>query len=146
MQAFCIQLIGPAAFRHGVGMVLCCYHRNLVFASLQTESLGLLVSRTAKNRRNGEDFYSPDHRECVRRASNILWQLYAGDYSTYRSWSPRVQIEDNNLKQELDDIRDFFGMSRLTPQQAVTPTATTGTASDKRKTSPQGTSAAANPT
>jgi hypothetical protein len=92
---------------------LACYHRNLVLASMQVESLGLLILATAKQRQNGEDFYSPDHRECARRAADILGRLHKGSYSTYRSYSSRVQIEENNVKEPLTKIRSFFDMPPL---------------------------------
>jgi hypothetical protein len=104
---------------------LSCYHKNLVFASLQVESLGSLVSETAQKRQDGRDFYSSDHRECVRQAAVILGRLYEGSYSTYRSWSTRAQIEHNGLRGDIDRVRAFFDMSPLpsasSPGSAATP-------------------------
>jgi hypothetical protein len=105
----------PSLFTHRGQTLhsLGCYHRNLVFASLQVESLGMLISETVKQRQNGKDYHSPDHRDCARQAAAILGRLHEGDYRTYRSWSCRAQIEHNNLKKSVNEIRGFFDMPLL---------------------------------
>lgn len=93
---------------------LACYHRNLTFASLQVESLGDLIARSAGSIREGVGGLLPaTHLECARRAAGILGQLYGGALSTYRSWSPRVQIDQNNLVADLNIVRDYFNMTLL---------------------------------
>lgn len=91
---------------------LACYHRNLVFASLQVESLSGLVSQTAKQIRDMSPL-SVTHRECARRAVGILGRLYGGLRSTYRSRSPRAHIEQNDLVMVVNEVRDFFNMPLL---------------------------------
>lgn len=92
---------------------LSCYHRNLVFASLQTESLSGLVVETAKLLANGKAFLSNAHRTCAQLAAGILGRLYGGDGSIYRSQSCQVQIEQNNLVEAVNAVRDFFRMPKL---------------------------------
>jgi hypothetical protein len=90
---------------------LTCYHRNLVFTSLQVESLSGLISVTAKRLRDGRSL-NGSHRECAKRAAGILGRLYGG-IDTYRSWSPRAQIEQNNLVEDLNQVRGHFNMPSL---------------------------------
>ena len=91
---------------------LSCYHRNLVLASLQVESLGGLVSETAKQIQAGKAL-AVTHRECARRAVGILGRLYGGAISTYRTWSPRAHIEQNDLVAVVNKVRDLFNMAPL---------------------------------
>lgn len=91
---------------------LTCYHRNLVFTSLQTESLSNFIEETAKWIRSGKTL-SVTHRECARRAAGILGRLYGGAASTYQSWSSRAQIEQNYFVEAIDEVRDFFNMPPL---------------------------------
>ena len=91
---------------------LACYHRNLVFTSLQVESLSGLISETAKQIRDGTPL-SAAHRECARRAVGILGRLYGGAPSTYRTWSPRAHIEQNDLVMAVNEVRDLFNMDKL---------------------------------
>jgi hypothetical protein len=104
----------PALFATGAGDFhsLACYHRNLVLVSLQVESLGRLAAETAKLIRAGTALSAPQN-DCARRAAGILGRLYAGDPSTYRSWSPRAQIDQNDLIADIDEVRTFFGMPTL---------------------------------
>jgi hypothetical protein len=103
----------PALFTQKGGDLhsLSCYHRNLVLASLQVESLSGAISETAKQIGDGLPL-SVGHRECARRAAGILGRLYGG-VDTYRSWSPRVHIEQNGLVTVLNDVRDYFNMDPL---------------------------------
>lgn len=104
----------PALFMLPPGQLrtLACYHRNLVLASLQVESLSLLVSSTAKELRAGR-LLSAAHSDCARRAAGVLGRLYGATPDIYRSWSPRVHIEQNNLVSTIDAVRDHFGMPPL---------------------------------
>jgi hypothetical protein len=100
----------PALFAREGGDLrsLSCYHRNLVMASLQVESLGGLVSATARQIRGGTAL-SPAHRECARRAAGILGRLHGG-VETYKSSSPPAHIEQNDLIPPLNRVRDYFNM------------------------------------
>lgn len=91
---------------------LSCYHRNLVFASLMVESLTGLVSETARYLHQRRSL-SSDHRECARHAAGILGRLYGGVPSTYRSWSPRIHIEQNGLTAVVNEVRRFFNLGEL---------------------------------
>ena len=105
----------PAAFTDETGRsgVLSCYHTNLVLASLQVESLGGLAAQTAVQRRNGEH-PTGTHREYVRRAVDLLGVLYGGVKDrTYRSWSPRRHIEQNDVVAEVNLLRDYFNLGPL---------------------------------
>lgn len=89
-----------------------CFHRNLTLVSLQVESLGSLVSITIRELEKGIPLVG-DYRNCVKNTAGILGRLYGGVKSTYRSWSPRIQIEQNQLVEDLNKLRDFFDMKPL---------------------------------
>lgn len=75
-----------------------CYHRNLFFASLQTESLGLLTSYTAQLLSAGKHKtdLTAHHRNVAHNAAKCLTKLYLGDKGkTWRSASVQRQIQDN---------------------------------------------------
>jgi hypothetical protein len=91
---------------------LACYQRNLTLASMQTESLAGLVLETESGRKLGKTPVGL-RRECAQRAAGVLGRLYGGVASTYRSWSPRRQIEQNDYAKPLDSLRDFFNMPLL---------------------------------
>lgn len=93
---------------------LSCYHRNLVFTSLQVESFCGLASATAKEISAGN---WPNlhlmHRDCARQAVGILGRMYGGDRNTYRSQSPRFQIDQNSLSADVNIVRNLCGMPQL---------------------------------
>jgi hypothetical protein len=91
---------------------LACYHRNLVLASLQVESLGGLISGTARCILEQPERLA-SLQPCARRAAGILGRLYGGSSDTYRSWSPRAQIEQNGLVPDLEAVRARFYMQPL---------------------------------
>jgi hypothetical protein len=103
----------PALFTaSGPVSSLTCYHRNLVFASLQVESLAGLTRETAKQISTGPALTSA-HAECARNAAGILGRLYGAHSSTYRSWSPHRHIDDNELAVEINNVRSYFSMPSL---------------------------------
>jgi hypothetical protein len=102
----------PAYFNRNVRS-LSCYHRNLSFASLQTESLSSLVVETWKLLAKGKPLVSATHRACAKSAAGILGRLYGGDGSTYRSQSCQCQIEQNGLVYPVNAVRDYFNMPKL---------------------------------
>jgi hypothetical protein len=71
-----------------------CYHRNLVLASLHTESLGEFVRRTAVSMQAGSNL-SYNHSSQAKRALKVLDKFHAKSVNTYRTWSTRAQIEAN---------------------------------------------------
>jgi hypothetical protein len=91
---------------------LACYHRNLVLASAQVESLGGLVAESGDWLRRGNEL-PPTQSECARHASGILGRLFGGKPGTYRSYSTRTQIEQNDLMEIVNEVRDHFGMPAL---------------------------------
>lgn len=54
-----------------------------------------------------------DYRDCAKNAAGILGRLYGGVKSTYRSWSPHIQIDQNQLVEDINKVRDFFNMNPL---------------------------------
>ncbi|BAY26525.1 hypothetical protein NIES2100_63410 [Calothrix sp. NIES-2100] len=95
---------------------LSCYHNNFVFASLQVESLGSLVSVVAEDIRSGKkEFLNlPKHlRDCVKQAVVNLSLLYGGSYDTYRSSSPRVQLEQNSIIEDINEVRKALNWNPL---------------------------------
>ncbi len=88
---------------------MACYGRNLVHASLQTESLARLVVETVEH-----GFLSDTHRDLARYAGGLLGRLYGGSANTYRTMSCRVQLEQNDWLDPTDDVRTKFPpMSKL---------------------------------
>jgi len=89
---------------------LSCYHKNLNLLSMQVDSLSDLVSLAAGEIGAGS---LPDsgsfYETCVKRAATNLSMLYLGGGSgknTYRSWSAKRQIEQNNYLDALNIVRD----------------------------------------
>jgi len=73
----------------------------VLFASMQVDSLGGLVKGTANLLRNQTPLAKLDMtlKACARNAIDRLRELYEGDKDkTYRSNSPKAQIEQNYLK------------------------------------------------
>jgi hypothetical protein len=88
---------------------LSCYHRNLIFTSLQTESLARLMSAARQVWQDGQKM-SPSMRRLVKSACGILGRMYGGDKSVYSSFSPAMQLEDNGWIPVLQAVRNEFGM------------------------------------
>ena len=83
-----------------------CYHRNLTFATLQTESLVAMIRTLIKNQNDN----SPDLREKVINATQILGLLYEGVNGTYKSWSIRKQIDDNGYMGIIKQAREILNI------------------------------------
>jgi hypothetical protein len=94
------------------GSSLGCYHRNLTYLSLQVESLGELARQCARDLEAGRAF-SAHQRACAQRAAALLGLLYAGHRDTYRSWSPRPHLDQNELVPDVNRVRAFFTMEPL---------------------------------
>jgi hypothetical protein len=92
---------------------LTCYHRNLMFASLQGESLCNFAGVTVADLQQGRDFLSSRHRRLSKTAAGILGRLYGGHVATYRSRSIQRYIEDNNWKEAANRLRSYCGMGPL---------------------------------
>ena len=91
-----------------------CYHRNLVLASMQTESLcGLATATVQQIKTVGWPSLPVMHRDCAQLAAGILGRLYGGDKATYRSLSPRYQIDQNGYVNDINQIRTIAGMKLL---------------------------------
>lgn len=93
----------PDAFSLPGIHTLGCYHRNLVMASLQVESLGCLVREVDKVLQEGK-YLNPTYEFFTRRATGILSRLYG--CHTYRSPSLRLQIDKNGLVEPINRARD----------------------------------------
>ena len=99
------------------GSKLACYHRNLSFASMQTESLIRLVSYTASRFAKGEtpNDLTLHHRVAVENAAIQLSKLYLGDKgNTWRSASVQRQIGQNNFA-DLTTVLTNFSKPALPP-------------------------------
>ncbi|MCA1659388.1 MAG: hypothetical protein LC642_02430, partial [Verrucomicrobiaceae bacterium] len=88
---------------------LSCYHRNLIFTSLQTESLARLMNAAKRTWQNGKKI-SPAMQRLVKSAAGILGRMYGGDKSVYCSFSPAMQLADNGWIPELQEVRKEVGM------------------------------------
>ena len=89
---------------------LSCYHKNLGMLSMQIESMGDLVAK-ASEEINAGSLPSPAsfYESCVKRAAINLSFLYLGGGNTkktYRSWSAKRQIEQNNYLEAINIVRD----------------------------------------
>lgn len=101
----------PASFLDSGIRTLGCYHRNLVMASAQTESLCSFICETARQLRTGPSL-RVEHRTLAKRAAGVLARLYLGK-STYRSGSVQDQIALGSSRECLDDVRDEMGQKKL---------------------------------
>jgi hypothetical protein len=102
----------PAQFtKSGIKSSLGCYHRNLMFASLQTESLARFMVLAYDRLQNAPTAnpISPSMDKLVTSAAGILGRLYGGNRDTYSSFSPSVQIEDNGWAKPINYVRNFIG-------------------------------------
>ena len=89
-----------------------CFHRNLVFASMQVDSLAHFASITQRMLEAGTPL-SPDHRDLAFRAVSVLGRFYGGAASIYRSRSPRAQIERASWRTDIDSLRAQLGQGPL---------------------------------
>lgn len=93
---------------------LACYHRNLVLASLQTESLCGLATATVQEATAGSwSSLRVMHGDCAKLGAGILGRLYGGAMDTYRSMSPRYYIQQNKVEGDIDWVRARAGMTKL---------------------------------
>lgn len=89
-----------------------CYHRNLFFASLQTESLCGYARRIMESIRAGKSL-SVYQRELASKAGGNLGLLYGAHRDTYRSFSPRRQMEQNGWVEDVSEMRVYRDMDPL---------------------------------
>ena len=95
---------------------LSCYHRNLVAASVQVESLAAFAAHIAadpavKERRTLEP---TDLKRCARYAAKRLSFLYIGNRGkTYRSDSVRAQIDQHPFRSDIETVLAHFNMPPL---------------------------------
>jgi hypothetical protein len=95
---------------------LSSYHRNLLFGSLQAESLGLLISYTSRLFDKGKlkINLSCHHRNLAASAAECLRKLYIGDKGdTWRSASLPRQI-DHSCYNDLRKVLSTFSLAGLT--------------------------------
>ena len=93
---------------------LACYHRNLVYASLQTESLvSLMQLMTSALTAAPNTSRHASMETLVQSAAGILGRLYGGDTDIYRSGSVRRQIDDHPHKAAINDVRKYRGRPPL---------------------------------
>lgn len=85
-----------------------CYHRNLLLASLQTESLCQLMV-LGRERMMLNQPVSIALNKVLRNGAGVLGRLYGADKATYRSASPTRQIDDNGWTQAVNYIRHQVG-------------------------------------
>jgi hypothetical protein len=112
-----------ATARAKLSSKLGCYHRNLLFASIQTESLGRLVSYTSKLFAQGKTpaDLTANHRDLAQNAALQLVKLYLGAKDdTWRSESPHRQIEENGF-QDLQQVLKAFDRPQLPDPAAANP-------------------------
>ncbi len=104
----------PETFMPGGKLsTLACYHRNLVFATLQVESLCGLASESA-NQPDVPDSLPETQSECLKRAALTLGRLYGGaKLGTYSTWSARHQIDKNEMVPVVNKVRSFWGLDPL---------------------------------
>jgi hypothetical protein len=104
----------PGSFTIPSGSVrtLTCFHRNLVLASLQVESLAGFAAATAQFLTAGGKL-NDAHYDAATRAGDILGRFYGGAQSIYRSRSPRAQIEDGSFLTDINLMRAAVGRKPL---------------------------------
>lgn len=87
-----------------------CYHRNIMFSALQTESLYGLVDTCNKKTPGSEH---PELIALSKYAAGLLGRLYGGQKNTYRSKSVQRQIEQNEWTEGINQLRTAYNMSEL---------------------------------
>jgi hypothetical protein len=104
----------PGSFTIPSGSVrtLTCYHRNLVLASLQVESLAGFAAATTQFLRNGGRL-SDAHFDAATRAGDILGRFYGGAPSIYRSRSLQAQVDDGSFVTDINTMRAAVGRTPL---------------------------------
>ena len=88
-----------------------CYHRNLVLATLETESLlALTKASAAKLATDGQ--LTGSRYDTSRQAVLALGRLYGGSKdATWSSWSVRRQIDDSGQVEAINTLRDYYDPS-----------------------------------
>ena len=96
------------------------YHRNLLMASMQTESLALHVQQQLDELDAGKREWLTDY---TKEAACLLRGLYYGCYNlkqgredTYRTWSVRAQIEQNHYIPNINRVLRDKGGEQLIPE------------------------------
>jgi hypothetical protein len=79
------------------------YSRNLLLASLQTASLGAFLKHTADRLKTGADIPT-SQKQWARGAIKALNRLSQGQ-DTYRTWSTRAQIEQNEFLDAMNYLK-----------------------------------------
>jgi hypothetical protein len=98
------RLFDPGREQHALG----CFHRNLALLSLTVASLSALVLMTDRLIKAGDDIPVRMH-ECVANAVRLLDDLKEGRRaSTYRSHSPRHQMEHDNVLEAVTSVKSFL--------------------------------------
>ena len=83
-----------------------------MYASLQTEALyGHAVELAQRRAINAP--VTTDHHTLTRRAAATLGLLYGAHHDTYRSQSPRRQIDDNHWIDVVNSMRQYNYMQPL---------------------------------
>lgn len=95
--------VGDDPKRHS----LSCYHRNLLFAAMQTEAL-LAVSRDAVAKLEIARKLTGKRLEASRQAALTLGRLYSG-VGSYGSWSVRAHIDASGEVPAINRLRDYHG-------------------------------------
>lgn len=92
---------------------LSCYHRNLMFASLQVQSLLGLIAYAGKLSDDG-NVAAGSIEDCIRSAAGLIGRIFGGDPTTYRTGSARRQIVDSSMGAVINRVRGARGMRPLT--------------------------------
>ena len=97
----------PSATKH---RALSCYHRNLTFAALQTESLLALAREVNAEMQQAATKAVPNAiQQLGRRAAGLLARLYTRS-KTYNSDSVRAQIAQSRWFADVDALRKSLGV------------------------------------
>ncbi|HYN50827.1 MAG TPA: hypothetical protein VES62_07860 [Thermoleophilaceae bacterium] len=98
----------------GKSHAMSCYHRNLVLATNQTESLAMFTAATQRRLETGvaKTALPLYHRKTAERAVDLLGAMWRGDDTTYRSSSVRAQIASRWMA-PLNAARETFGLPEL---------------------------------
>jgi hypothetical protein len=89
---------------------IACFHRNLLFGTMQVDSLGALVATVAALVRGGTPHYNlySTLLGCAKHAVKRLETIHQGDQSqTYKSRGLQRQIQENDLA-DLNFLRQLF--------------------------------------
>ncbi len=103
---------GPPTVKDPENQRFACYHRSQVCTAVHLEALTRFIRRFSA-RLKAKAKLGTVEEQCALNTVNVLGRMYGGSAGTYRSDSCRLYIEQNDLKDLIDGVLDYFGKPKL---------------------------------